>query len=322
MNLHESLSPIVFYYCPFEEFIEILQTNQFHLISNLGTSSDRAEHTQGYHFYMSTSRIYYGGYVRRNLRDNGVILTLDGDKLNQRYKAVPFDYWGQEYRKSAFNSGDMALFMSNDENEDRIISNKGTIPNALHYIKSVSLCLRVNTYGEENPAHLSDEDKYKLYVNDSNSSSIRNSYKYLQSHHIPMFVYATEHDFILNNKKEAIKDTVYPSNIIQLSDYLSGKIPKNTKGQIEYDSRFKNLIGALESEWEAKSFAESLAIEIHNEKTNPYYRSDIQIITNFIIKYRASSLMDLMLKLHKEYDQTRYSENSISILLDPLRLIN
>ena len=322
MNLKESLSPIVFYYCSFEEFLEILQTNQFHLISNLGTSADRSEHTQGYHFYMSTARIYYGGYVRRNLRDNGVILTLDGDKLNQRYKAVPFDYWGPEYRKSAFNSGDMAHFMSNDENEDRIISNKESIPNALQYIKSVSLCLRANAYGEDNPNHLPDEDKYRVYLDDPQYLSIKKSYQYLQLRHIPMFIYVTEHDFIINNKKEAIKDRVYHSEITQLADYLSGKIPKDTKGRIEYNSRFKELMGALERQWEAKNFAESLANEIHNERTNPYYRSDIQIITNAMVKYRASSVMDLMFKLQKEYEQTQYSENSIVTLLNPLRLIN
>ncbi len=322
MTLNESLTPIVFYYCDFDEFEEIIQTNQFHLISNLGTSADQAEHTQGYHFYMSTARIYYGGYVRRSLTSNGVILTLDGDKLNQRYKTVPFDYWGSEYRSSAFNTGNTEQFMKNDENEDRIISNKGNIPNALQYVKSVSLCLRANAYGEENPDHLSEEDKYNVYISDPQSSSIRKAYEFLKYHHIPMFIYATEHDFVINNKKEAIVDKVYHSAIAQLSDYVSGKIPKDVKGRIIYDRQFKEIIGALEQEWVAKNYAERLATEIHNEKTNPYYRSDIQTITNAMVKYQASSLMNLMLKLHKEYDKLFYTENSIITSLDPIRLIN
>ncbi len=322
--LSESLTSIVYFYCNINTLTDILTTNQFHLESNLGTSADQIPHTKGYHYFFSTSRIFYGGYVRGNLRDGGVIITLNGDKFNERYHSVPVDYWGEDYRKGARESGDNNTYFRNDENEDRILSNKENIPNAIDYIIAVDYCVwseysKKDSYQDVDTSGSPTSTLYRRFVNSQYKLPIRNSYTFLTKKGIKCTVYLDAEDFVKRNNKNTIKASLEMSDYVQeLVDYLENKIPLDNNGNMSYDKKYQHIVGAIKSQWENREFAKSLANEIHNQKTDTYSRHNIQIITNAMVQHKASNLQELMEKLYQEYEEAHQQGDKIKNIMNPL----
>ena len=307
--IRESLSPIVYYFCDLNELEMILQTNSFLLMSSLGTEADTNADTSGYHFFMSTARIYYGGYVRRNIRNGSAILTLDGTKFNHNYKSVPFDYWGPAYRNTSLKMNDMEGFLKSDENEDRILSNEARIPNALSYIKEITLYAAEDIHTPENQRSNPDteEGRYQiLYKNTYYDRFIRIA-KYCQLKNIPCAIYVTERDFVTRNRKRAIilRDQG-PNRIKELSLFLLKKLPKDEDGEIPY-SKYPFLYDAMNSysQYSAEDYAKSLSVDIHNNRANPDYQEYLEIIVRFMKKYKVKTLKDLILKVREEYQNRK-----------------
>jgi hypothetical protein len=101
-----------------------------------------------YNFYMSLSRIPFGGY---NIENSNIypqaIIEFDRDRLRQNYKIVPFNYYRAE------KNYDPIKYRYTDENEDRIISNKSIIPNAIRYISRVIFYFPKGETGELQMTH-------------------------------------------------------------------------------------------------------------------------------------------------------------------------
>lgn len=125
-----SATPILFHYTKLGSVLEMLRSNEIALTTGIGTPADNALGKTFY--YLSMSRTRLGEYHIRRDNQGAVLLTLNGDLLNQRYKTKPVDYWGEDsriYKKGAY------------EQEDRLFSNKPTIPNARKYIMSIDLLM-------------------------------------------------------------------------------------------------------------------------------------------------------------------------------------
>ena len=121
--LFESVSSIVYHVTHVSNLEKILKDNQFILSSSLSNEADMRQAHKKF-FYLSVSRIKYGGYaLHKDSLDANIV--LDGDKLNQNYEGISVDYWGHRDNR--------------DESEDRILSTKQIIKPASKYIKEIHI---------------------------------------------------------------------------------------------------------------------------------------------------------------------------------------
>ncbi len=134
--LFEAVSPLLYHVTDLGRAVNILKEDKFRLTPAFGTGSDM-EKQKGKLYFLSTSRIKYGGYTR-SLSDEGYVnMELDGRKLGHNYQSVNVDYWDGEFRDVAWQKGDMQQFLRYDENEERIITDDAEIKPATKYIKSL-----------------------------------------------------------------------------------------------------------------------------------------------------------------------------------------
>ena len=120
--LAETLLPEEYHYTYLSYLLKIMQSDTLNLSSNIGTSADAIG---GKFFFLSLSRTgspklgYNAGY-------NGLArIVFDGNKLNNNFKSIPVDYWGEKQRKFEY--------------EDRIITDKPVINNISKYIKRLDI---------------------------------------------------------------------------------------------------------------------------------------------------------------------------------------
>lgn len=87
-------------------------------------------------YFLSAARSRYSDYFRNNNSGNKVIFVLDGEKIGHNYEVRPVNYWhNSQYNKD-------------DEMEDRIFSNKPSIP-LLRYLKSVHFVVSPHFNGSD-----------------------------------------------------------------------------------------------------------------------------------------------------------------------------
>lgn len=150
--LAERVSSIVYHFCSFASCLGICKDNQF-ILSHIsrGTADGNINKTRHY-LSLTRQKSHKLGYST----NGDVRITLDGDKLNQRYSGGPVDYWGnsmgkQEYMRQGAERGHYDPTQNRTENEDRIFSNDPVIPNANFYIKRIDILLRPGRDGNLNP---------------------------------------------------------------------------------------------------------------------------------------------------------------------------
>jgi len=187
-KLEAGLSPILYHFTPIHRANDILQLNKFNLPTFLGSQADK-QLTKNKMYYLATSRQKAGGYHRNE--SSGVVFELDGTKLSHNYGGTPFDYWGEEWRQTVLKRGqkeDMDQYQRLDENEDRLLTDKPSIPNASKYIKSVHILI--------NREQMSD--------NATIAPTVRLIMKQSKQKNIPVFVYDNPKDFLIQNKMRAL----------------------------------------------------------------------------------------------------------------------
>jgi hypothetical protein len=142
-TINESLTSIVYHFTSIKNCVKILANNKFTLSFSLASSNEYFGNRRL--FYMSTTRIARGD-VGFGINGN-VRLELDGEKLNQRYNAQPVSFFydkntkKQSVKASILNMRDFGEKKTHElnESEDRIYSDKPTIPYAKDYIKMIDI---------------------------------------------------------------------------------------------------------------------------------------------------------------------------------------
>jgi hypothetical protein len=98
-------------------------------------------------FYMSFSRIPFGGYNIGNSFSH-VIIEFNRDRLKQNYRIIPFNYFRN------MEMYDPVFDRTTDENEDRLVTNKPVLTNLVRYIDRVNFFFDPDQvdkmYSEEN----------------------------------------------------------------------------------------------------------------------------------------------------------------------------
>lgn len=176
-----SASPVLYHLLHADTAISVLETNKFTLSASAGTNAELDLHRE--HYYMSMTRHNLGRYSVTGASANNVILNLNGTLLGQRYKIKPLDYWGESFRKAA--RGDY-------EAEDRLLSDKPTVPNASKYITSIR-------------AMIGEDDGPSWKKRDSNANRrIRKLLLIAKKRNIPVRLYKDRQAFLIDDERKAV----------------------------------------------------------------------------------------------------------------------
>jgi len=273
--LNESLSKEVYHYT--NRIIDILETNKFKLTSSLGTSADDNLNPKKKFYFMSVSRVKFGGYTRSNTSkyNSSVVLVLNGDKLNQKYHAKPVDYWGREFRKDKRAPKDSRL--SADENEERLFSDKPEIPNASSYIKEI---------------HVWNYSEFKKLSALTNLADAKG---------IPLYFHKDINTFkTLNKTKSQLVDRSLKSDIGEIINFIkTGKLVHNStfekaKYSIDYHKGDKEKI---KKDFYFKEAVTILKNDIHNNKTTN--REKINKLVEEMKKLKTRTVEDFLIKVFK-----------------------
>lgn len=214
-TINESLTSIVYHFTTLRNCIKILANNEFKLNFSLISRSEYFGNRRL--FYMCVTRMMRGevGFSSTS----GVRIELDGDKLNQRYNSQPISFFyhkGEPSVKSRMLRRDFTVQQKHElnESEDRIYSDKPTIPNAKSYIKSIDIYMSISRHSYNPLLQLS---KY------ANGVNIR--------------IYESREDF---DKRNDNFTTI--ENIINGKEIEDNPITLNPKSDTTYDNVFSNWL--------------------------------------------------------------------------------
>ena len=172
--LNERITPTVYHFCSLGSLVSICQNNEIVLSTGFGRTSDEGINKK-HLFFLSLTRQIDG----RQGYSNGcnVRIEFDGELLNQRFKGGAVDYWGKQMGKQAYydyNSGisvngKIAPIQSRTENEDRLLSNKPIIDDAIKYIKRIDVLINPNKKEACASIHMIGRTQFEplLYVYDN-----------------------------------------------------------------------------------------------------------------------------------------------------------
>lgn len=168
--LSEGASDILYHYISAAYILDMLQKNKINTIAAIGSDSDYKINKNKF-YYLSTTRSKSSGFKKSDSK-----IVLDGRKLKQRYKITPVDYWN--WPKS--DKDDTSTYISSMqslEQEDRIITDKPSIPNAIDYILGIHIYVR-NKIGTtvKNIIDICEENNIPIFIYD-NQQNLYNQIK-------------------------------------------------------------------------------------------------------------------------------------------------
>lgn len=261
------LSPVLYHFTDLLRATKIMEDGEFMLSPAVGTGADKVHNTKLY--FLSCSRIKFGGYARSKTSQTGVEFTLDGRRLSHKYSGSPVDYWGEYWRESVKNMGGnpndvIESFLSKDENEDRIFSDDPSIPT--DYVTEVHILFAAGPESEH-------YDKW--YPN------LVKLMRICKTSNIPCFVYDNVQDFKTHRKSNSIDFSEVPR-------YVSEPVERESRPQFPprgydeylkvYHARKKEDLDTSSSsrlaydlayayEFRLQELAKSLEADIHNSRT-------------------------------------------------------
>ena len=132
-SLNEGVSSVLYHSTNIHNLRDIVVGNTIRLTPDIGTSSEEEQRKGSKIFYLSTARSKTGSYAYpvSKHKSQGSMIVLDGQALMaDGYTGDAVSYWGPDFRASG-----------KDEMEDRIFSEKPSIPNASKYIKEIHVLM-------------------------------------------------------------------------------------------------------------------------------------------------------------------------------------
>ena len=177
-EVEERLSDVVYHQTELEHGLSILNTNKFHLATSVPNEFEH-KYNKGKSYFMSTARNLSSDYFANGPRHYSVKFTLNGQSLGANNRAV----------------NNTQYFSNRDEMEDRIISDKPTIPNARKHITAAHVFVR--------PA----SEVKKGFHPDYEREHLHNLSQFIitaKKHGIPTHVYTDKDAYRLQDTRRAI----------------------------------------------------------------------------------------------------------------------
>lgn len=166
-TIEESVSSEVFYFTALRGLEGMLATNKINLSPfRDNNTADGALRGKQKMYFLSTSRVKFGGYSMSKFYDKHIsaTLVLNGAALNEKHSSKSVDYWGKAMRNpeqpdDSANSRNRRkhIEMHNNENEDRIFSDEPNLTPLKKYVNSINVFCP--NYFNENR----NDEEFKLY---------------------------------------------------------------------------------------------------------------------------------------------------------------
>lgn len=174
--LQEGLSDVLYHVTSLNGAYNILTSGVFKMSIATDIKSEIQLQEKDKTFYLSTGRTKINDYSRQ-MGVNSAVFVLDGRRIGQRYSGKAVNYWR-----------DTPYSFRYSETEDRIFSNKNTMP--------VSYATEVHVYSTENYV-----TNYKRQLRDMYILAHKNGIKF--------YFYTDEKNWLLQNKDKAVKLTQF-----------------------------------------------------------------------------------------------------------------
>lgn len=223
----------------------------FKLATSAGTDSEAVHSKQGKLYYLSTTRSKFGDYTNSSSYVYGVVMVLNGDWFNTKYKAGAIDYWGTGWNK--------------DEMEDRVLSTEPYIDlpepatKAITAIHILFIQNRIDT-----------DSKTRVHL--------RKLLIAAKTKGIPCFVYDNKNSWMTQDTRKAIpltKEFVAGLNAEMPKPY--GRMSRDYL-EVWRELYYKRSVNELSrdakkkldylSGWYMNDAIRTLAADIHNEKAS------------------------------------------------------
>lgn len=234
-QLNETLTDIVYHFTLTSSMVNVLKTNTFSLTAAVGSKADLDVNGNKF-FFFSTTRSKNNGYTRGNVK-----IELDGNKLNHNYKSIPVDYWQRSKNPKDYeNKNDYKTAHTSNEQEDRIISDKSEIPNAVKYIIAIHV------------EYSDDQNRINEFID---------LIKYSKIYNIPIYFYRTNKDWLFQNKKNLININKIPTEKEDEDEYtVRDYFDYTIASLIAYNDKenYQKIVDYLGDENKIKKFDEEL----------------------------------------------------------------
>lgn len=286
--ISEGASDILYHFTTDGHVLNILETNEISLTAAIGSTADLKVNSQR-HFFLSTTRSKSSGYKSGNAK-----LVLSGRKLMNNYKIVPVDYWQYSKNPADWDKNSYKQALQSSEQEDRIVSNKPTIPNASGYIMAVHIYNKVfRKKLIDRVIKLCSDRSISLYLynNKENWLNQRNNIEYSQ------LTFAEEengYDYQIGFNYDIASLIAYndDDNYDKIISYLSDEQKINKFNDI--------LKKRTESDFKINSYSglDYIKSSIHNirAKADKDTRFILKLLSNDMIKNKVSTLEDYLKK--------------------------
>lgn len=299
------ISPVLYHVTDIGRTLSILDENKFRLTPAYGSGSDMKLQKEKLYF-LSASRVKYGGYARTQSPTGSVTIELDGKELGNNYTSVNVDYWGDEIRKSAKASGNIERFMKYDENEERIITDDPEIEPASKYIKSLHVSIGDPSLDE--PSERKEKTKKRLKQLERFSNNLD----------IPIYFYTDPQNWKRQRKGKAYTSIseLFPNlndvgeyekevpPIYSEGVYLPGVVDILKKDKIEnLSEEGQKVYKKLRGKGVPRNFDKVLKSDIHNNRSNPKLLDKIKFISRQMKKAGKSSIEGLVEILNKKVNK-------------------
>lgn len=229
--ISEGASDILYHFMYSQYVLDMLQKNKLNMVAAIGKDSDYKINKNKF-FYLSTTRSKSSGFRKGDSK-----IVLDGRKLKQRYKITPVDYWNWPKNDKQDTSA-YIYSMKSLEQEDRIVTDKPSIPNAKDYILGIH-----------------------IYVRNKIGTDVKKIIDICEKENIPIFIYDNQQNFYNQTKPIDYTNYEYEDEGFTMDgDSARLKSPfLNIASQIALndDNSYKEIIKYLDNESKIEQFDNS-----------------------------------------------------------------
>jgi hypothetical protein len=250
--LKEGISDIIYHFTDIDALNKILSSNQFRLSDATEDALD-VKINRGYKYFLSTTNYKSNiGYASTINNSKKVRITLSGRKISHKYKTFGTSYDGintprhPQHPKYSYDKSN-----EYDESENRIVSKKQYINNALSYIERIDLLINLKNINEyissiSNIIKILTKNNIGIYFYDD----IKNFSNQLKSIDISKHINNDiKEDISYENKKifkyiitNTNKDNIFIDNFSSKYNVKIGRISKYSSEDLEDDDLIKEII--------------------------------------------------------------------------------
>ena len=321
--LNEMISSKCYHFTTLNGLLRILKTNTFLLKTDVVSDTEHWEDKPKQRFFMSTTRVRDGRFGYNYFIDQNEMLvriTLNGDLLNANYRGKPVN-WRMHSNKirgyipnlrsaesiklsSMYHpDGRRAQIHPFVENEDRVYSNKPSIPNADRYIERIDIL----TYLSSNFA---DIDTQAMDILQDIPSRFRNI----------THIYTTMKDFnrqsnnMDNVDRSKVQDTENPKVDVNLSQEDLKKIDYYEKEIYNFFANYDKAIELVREEeydddlidilqtfsFDVEEYIKKLNTDLYNSKKS---KQILKNVSDWFVKHHITNFNELFTKLDELEDK-------------------